>query len=203
MRRAPALRIGHDVPGACAIGFWRADICISSTLAGSLDDDELETVLLHELAHAARRDVLGSALFHFGAWTATLLTAAGLILPINEAHPGADRTRLFMLTALISFVLVRFLVTVPGRFLRELTCDDLAVRWSGDPLALASALTKVSRFDPTGGVARSGIGHREAFTIRRIRRLVDYRPAHTRHALQRAAAVATMAAMALAVLALV
>jgi Zn-dependent protease with chaperone function len=197
MRHVPAVRIGDDVPGACTIGFWRPDVCVSPALADSLDDDELEAVLLHELAHADRRDVLGSSLLLFGTWIGVSLVAAGSVLALEQGHPGTMRTRLLMVSALIAFAVIRFAVSVPGRFLRELTCDDLAVRWSGDPLALASALTKVSRLDaPAKAAAMSSIGHRDAFTMKRIERLIDYRPAKVRLVLQRAAATTTLAALA-------
>jgi Zn-dependent protease with chaperone function len=179
--RPPRLRVGSTA-AACTIGFWRSDVCVSDEIAEQLDDDELEAVLLHELAHARRRDVLGTSLLLFGTWVAATL----LLFPMlgNDWHIGATRSRAWISATLASLVALRFLVVVPGRFLRELTCDDEVVRTTGNPLALAAALVKVSRARAT------------RFTLLRIRRLVDYRPPRIRLAVQRLASASVLAALA-------
>lgn len=199
MASLPRLRISDGVAGACTVGFWRPDICVSPALAEALDDDELEAVLLHELAHAARRDVLGAALLLFGGWSAVSLVSSAWIfapaLATDAWHVGAIRSRLLMAVAITAFVCLRFLVAVPGRLLRELTCDDLAVRWSGKPLALAAALVKVARMEPAAHLGTSGFAHHEVFTLRRVRRLIDYRSPRPRLALQRAASMLAVGAL--------
>ena len=56
MGRRPALRVSACMRGACAIGLRRPTIVISSDVARSLSDAQLEHVVLHELAHIQRYD---------------------------------------------------------------------------------------------------------------------------------------------------
>jgi hypothetical protein len=49
--RRPVLRVSRDVRGACAVGLRRPSVLVSESLAASLDDERLEHVVLHELAH--------------------------------------------------------------------------------------------------------------------------------------------------------
>jgi beta-lactamase regulating signal transducer with metallopeptidase domain len=71
-RRAD-LRVSTGIAGACAVGFLRPVVLISSQLVASLDDEALEAVILHEYAHLERYDdwaraaecvVRGVALWH-------------------------------------------------------------------------------------------------------------------------------------------
>jgi beta-lactamase regulating signal transducer with metallopeptidase domain len=54
--RRPVLRVSRDVRGACAVGLRRPSVLVSEALAESLDDERLEHVVLHELAHLERYD---------------------------------------------------------------------------------------------------------------------------------------------------
>lgn len=61
-RRAPALRVRGDAIGPATVGLFRPVIVVPAALLAS--SAQLEHVLLHELAHARRRDGLRSL-----AWT--------------------------------------------------------------------------------------------------------------------------------------
>ncbi|HVS32560.1 MAG TPA: M56 family metallopeptidase [Thermoanaerobaculia bacterium] len=202
LRRVPALRMAGRGAGACTIGFWRPDICVSPALAAQLDDDEMESVLLHELAHAARRDTMGASLLLFGGWAAVFLASTGYVLAerlgADTFHLGAVWSRLLIGAAIAIFMAIRFVVTVPGKFLRELTCDDMAVRVSGNPLALAAALIKASapeRHGDRAGTVASWFAGEQSFVLHRIRRLLEYEPPRIRLAVQRAASALTLLAV--------
>lgn len=45
------VEIGYSAPMVFCFGFWRPRICISSTLVGILDKNELRAVLMHESRH--------------------------------------------------------------------------------------------------------------------------------------------------------
>ena len=98
----PAARFGQaaprvlvrcaDRPLALTYGLWRPTILLSSWMVTHLDPRELEAVIAHELAHAARRDfqVL---------WAATMLRDAFCYLPTSwvayrqlqqETEPACD-----------------------------------------------------------------------------------------------------------------
>jgi hypothetical protein len=71
--RRVEIRVSSGIVGACAVGFGRPAILISSSLAATLNDDDLESIVLHEQAHLQRYDdwsraaqciVLGLARWH-------------------------------------------------------------------------------------------------------------------------------------------
>lgn len=83
--RPPALAVAaSDVPNSFAVGtLGSATIVVSEGLIAALDDDELDAVLAHELAHVANRD-------------ATVMTLASFLPsltngeygPLDDAIPG-------------------------------------------------------------------------------------------------------------------
>jgi bla regulator protein blaR1 len=55
-RQQTELRVSNEIAGACAAGFRRPTILVSSSLAAALTDDGLESIILHEQAHLERYD---------------------------------------------------------------------------------------------------------------------------------------------------
>lgn len=51
-----ALKVSGHIRGACAVGFLEPTLLVSSDLVASLDDPQLEAIVLHEFAHLERRD---------------------------------------------------------------------------------------------------------------------------------------------------
>lgn len=109
----PRVRLyAYERPLAITHGLLRPTVLLSTWMVERLDHAELDSVLAHELAHAARRDYLV-------AWLATTLRDAFWYLPTSRfAFAQLQREK-------------------------ESACDELAVRATGRPLALASALGKV------------------------------------------------------------
>jgi beta-lactamase regulating signal transducer with metallopeptidase domain len=54
--RAAEVRVSGDIAGACAIGFWHPTILVSTSLAAALNEEALESIILHEHAHLQRYD---------------------------------------------------------------------------------------------------------------------------------------------------
>lgn len=78
--RARVLVCAYDRPLALTLGLFRPAIMLSTWMLDHLDGAEMESVLAHELAHAARRDYLV-------AWLATVLRDAFFYLPSSRlAH---------------------------------------------------------------------------------------------------------------------
>jgi Zn-dependent protease with chaperone function len=78
---APQPRVllcAYERPLALTYGLWRPTILLSSWMVEHLDRRELEAVLAHELAHAARHDYLV-------IWLATMLRDAFCYLPTSWA----------------------------------------------------------------------------------------------------------------------
>ena len=93
-------------------------VCCTSGLLRSLPAAELRAVLAHELSHVSRRDTLVSS------WTAGL---AALVAFLPASVPLAG--------------LLMSVITPSGR---ELEADFEGALLTGDPMALASALRKIS-----------------------------------------------------------
>jgi beta-lactamase regulating signal transducer with metallopeptidase domain len=79
IRRPVRLLISNRVPMPVAIGFQHPAVVLPEALLAGLTEEELDHVLLHELAHLARRD----------DWTNLLARLAGAVLVL---HPVAAWT---------------------------------------------------------------------------------------------------------------
>lgn len=75
LARGARVWLSPDVRGACAIGFLRPRILVSTTLVAQLQPEQLEAIVLHEQAHLERWD----------DWTRL---AQRIILAIAGLHPA-------------------------------------------------------------------------------------------------------------------
>ncbi len=145
----PKPRVGiadSDVPNAFATGRSpeRSVVCVTTGILRTLNAEELEAVLAHELSHVAHRDVL----------VMTVASSAGIVagMIMRGAQWGvlgrnSKASGLYVLAMLavslvvyaVSFVLLRLL----SRY-RELSADRAGAYLTQRPSALASALTKIS-----------------------------------------------------------
>jgi heat shock protein HtpX len=130
-------------------------VVTTSLMDGRLDDRELEGVIAHEMSHVAHKDVAVMTIASFLGIVAGLLVRFAFY---GELFGGGGRGRgggnnnngggaIVLLITLavgivvyaISFLLIRLL----SRY-RELAADRAGALLTGQPSALASALTKVS-----------------------------------------------------------
>jgi heat shock protein HtpX len=145
-----------DMPNAFATGrnSKNAVLCVTTGLMRRLDDKELEGVIAHEMSHVAHKDVVVMTIASFVGIIAALLVRFAFY---GELFGGGGRGRggnnnnggalpiLLIVMAIgvvvyaISFLLIRLL----SRY-RELAADRAGALLTGQPSALASALTKVS-----------------------------------------------------------
>src|SRR5499425_816595 len=151
----PRVAIAHsDMPNAFATGrnSKNAVICVTTGLMRRLDDRELEGVLAHEMSHVAHKDVVVMTVASFLGIVAGLLVRFAFYSELfggdrrggNNNNGGALPVLLVVLLVsavvyAISFLLIRLL----SRY-RELAADRAGALLTGQPSALASALTKVS-----------------------------------------------------------
>ncbi len=133
----------NRTPNAFATGRSpsNAAVCVTTGLLGTLDDEEVEGVLAHELAHIKNRDVAVMTIASF------LSTIAFLIVRWGWLFGGRGRNQAPLIVAIvvsllvwvISFLLIRTL----SRY-REYAADRGAATITGNPSALATALMKIS-----------------------------------------------------------
>ncbi|MGH7541762.1 MAG: zinc metalloprotease HtpX [Gemmatimonadota bacterium] len=128
-----------EQPNAFATGRTpaKAVVCVTRGLLGTVDRDELEGILAHELAHIKNRDML------IGTMAATLAAAFVMIARFGVFFGGGDRDRggglLMFLVAPIAAMIVQMAISRVG----EYRADRIGAGISGKPLALASALRKL------------------------------------------------------------
>ena len=148
-----------DIPNAFATGRnpQNAVICVTTGIVRQLNDDELEGVLGHELAHIKNRDVMVMTLASFFATIAALLMNVLMWMSLfggmgHRGRGGGGGAAAAMMLAYLVSILVYFLATLLilalSRY-REFAADRSGSILTGAPSALASALTKIS-----GSIAR-------------------------------------------------
>jgi len=131
------------VPNAFAAGRSRssATVCVTTGIVRTLDDEELEGVLAHELAHVKNRDVAVMTIASF------LSTLAFLVVRFGWLFGGRNRSQapvyVAILASLVVWIVSFLLIRALSRY-REFAADRGAATITGRPSALASALLKIS-----------------------------------------------------------
>jgi heat shock protein HtpX len=140
--------IDTPVPNALATGRnpKHAVVAVTRGILQILDSRELEAVIAHELSHVLHRDTRVMTMASFFATIASFITQWGMWFGIGfderdrrDGNGFAIVLLVSVLVWLISFVLIRTL----SRY-REYAADRGSAIITGEPMALASALIKVS-----------------------------------------------------------
>ena len=146
-----------DMPNAFATGrnSKSAVVVVTTGLMGRLNDQELEGVLAHELSHVAHKDVVVMTVASFLGIVAALLVRFAFY---GELFGGGGRGRgggnnnnggalpillIVMAVGIVTYAISFLLIRLLSRY-RELAADRAGALLTGQPSALASALTKVS-----------------------------------------------------------
>jgi heat shock protein HtpX len=145
-----------SMPNAFATGrnSKNAVVCVTTGLLQRLDDRELEGVLAHEMSHVAHKDVVVMTIASFVGIIAALLVRFAFY---GELFGGGGRGRggsnnnggalpillIVMAVGIITYAISFLLIRLLSRY-RELAADRAGAMLTGQPSALASALTKVS-----------------------------------------------------------
>ena len=137
--------VDSQVPNAFATGRSKnhAAVAVTTGIMQTLDEDELEGVLAHELSHIKNRDMTVMTVASFLSTLAFIVVRWGWLFAGGRDRQGGGAPVLVaivvsILVWIISFLLVRAL----SRY-REYAADRGAAMISGKPSKLASALLKI------------------------------------------------------------
>jgi len=141
--------ISTRIPNAFATGKSQKSslVAVTTGLLDLLDEEELEGVLAHELAHIRNRDVLVITLASLFSTIAWYLMHFGMYGGMSGGYgrrndSGGGIVIIFLVaivTWLVSFLVIRAI----SRY-REYAADRGAAQMTGKPVKLANALMKIS-----------------------------------------------------------
>jgi heat shock protein HtpX len=173
----PKPRVGiadMAMPNAFATGRSpdRAVVCVTTGILQTLDAEELEAVLAHELSHVAHRDVLVMTLASSAGIAAGMLTRGAQFGGLSRGRDsgGTPAVLIAITVSLVVYAISFLLLRLLSRY-RELCADRSGAYLTMKPQALASALTKIA-----GGVnaipqrdLRSGSAVNSLFIVPAVR----------------------------------
>ncbi|ELZ38822.1 zinc metalloprotease HtpX [Halorubrum tebenquichense] len=139
----PAVAVANtQVPNAFATGRNKknATVAVTTGLLESLDEDELDGVLAHELAHVKNRDVMVMTIASFLSTIAFFIVRWGWLFS-GDNRQGAP-VIVAILVSLVVWVISFLLIRALSRY-REYSADRGAALITGQPGALASALMTI------------------------------------------------------------
>ncbi len=182
-------------PNAFVVGrnAKNSSLCLTAGLLELLDDDELEAVIGHELAHILHGDLLINSLAATFGGVITFLSQNALFFGSKAGEDERSRLKRFLLVILgpIAAGMIHLLVSSK----REFLADAEAIRFTASPHGLIFALEKLENWskripmDATFATAHLFIV--KPFTIGVISRMFTTHP-ETKDRIERLQAVASM-----------
>jgi heat shock protein HtpX len=134
-----------SVPNAFATGRSpkHATVCVTTGIMQTLDREELEGVVAHELAHIKNRDVAVMTIASFLSSIAFLIVRWGWLFGGGRNRQGGGAPVVVaILVSLVVWVVSFLLIRALSRY-REFAADRGGAVITGRPSALASALAKI------------------------------------------------------------
>jgi len=145
--------IPTDSPNAFATGRNpnHASVAVTQGILGLLNDEELEGVLAHELGHVRNRDILISSIAATLAGAITYLASIAKWGMIFGGMRGGDREErggggIAAIAMIFLAPFAAMLIQLAVSRSREYGADDTGAHWTGNPYALASALSKIEAY---------------------------------------------------------
>jgi len=136
-----------QVPNAFATGRSQSSstVCVTTELLQTLDRDELEGVIAHELAHIKNRDVMVMTIASFLSTIAFLIVRWGWLFSGGHGRGRGGNQAPILVAIVVSLVvwIVSFLLIRALSRYREFAADRGGASITGRPSALASALMTI------------------------------------------------------------
>jgi heat shock protein HtpX len=134
------------VPNAFATGKSPSSsaVAVTTGIMRTLDEDELEGVLAHELAHIKNRDVMVMTIASFLSTIAFIVVRWGWLFGGGRERGGGGAPVIVAILASLAVWIISFLLIRALSRYREFSADRGGAVITGKPSALASALLKIS-----------------------------------------------------------
>jgi heat shock protein HtpX len=162
--------VEDDTPNAFATGRnpEHAAVCATTGILRGLNNDELSGVMAHELAHVKHRDILTGTIAATIVGTITYVAQmAGWAMMFSGR--GSDRDNdgggISSLVLLILAPVAATILQLAISRSREFAADQGGAQISGKPLALASALRKISARNEIKAVDNAGPATAQLFIV--------------------------------------
>jgi heat shock protein HtpX len=132
------------VPNAFAMGRSpkHATVCVTGGLLQTLEPNELEGVLAHEIGHIRNRDVALMTMASFFASLAALVAQVAAFGGLGRDRDSGPGLAVILLVSIGVYFISYFLMLALSRY-REFAADRSAALFTGRPSALASALRRL------------------------------------------------------------
>jgi heat shock protein HtpX len=136
--------IPDRTPNAFATGRNHRHAAVAATqgILELLDDDELEGVMAHELAHVKHYDILSGTIASTFAGAIALISRSAMYS--GQQGSQSRSNPLLALLAVVAAPMIAMIIRMSISRVREFAADDGGAEISRKPLGLASALEKIS-----------------------------------------------------------
>ena len=144
--RPQAYLIHSDQPNAFATGRdpEHAAVAVTSGLLRMLSSDEIEGVMAHEFAHIKNRDTLIMTITATISGALSAIANFAMFMPSHRDENGNSSSPIAGILIALVAPMAAGLVQMAISRSREYEADRVGAELSGKPLALASALEKIS-----------------------------------------------------------
>lgn len=160
--------INDPTPNAFATGRNPKNAAVAATtgILQSLDNDEMAGVMAHELAHVKNRDILVSTIAATLVGSITYIAQiAGWAAMLGRGNDRDGGSGLGGLILIILSPIIAMLLQMAISRSREYMADAGGAQISGNPMALATALEKISRGNQIKPVNHSSPASAHMFII--------------------------------------